>query len=135
MNKLRSARWARSPSAPFLATFAAGVLAAGCTGESADQQSLSQDAQAGIVLFGESGCAACHGAEGRGGVGPSLVGLIDTTVELADGTTIVVDEQYLTRSIADPSAELVAGFTIVMPPNQLDDAEVSSVVSYLKELE
>ena len=52
---------------------------------------------------------ACHGADGEGGIGPAWAGSLGTEIELDDGTTVTVDEAYLTRAIADPGARRKPG--------------------------
>jgi len=61
-----------------------------------------------------------------------LVGLAGSQVELADGTTLVADTAYLTRAIANPSADLVADYNLKMPANTLSDAEIADIVAYIE---
>lgn len=103
---------------------------AACGGES----DLSEVAQRGKETALSNGCASCHGANGQGGVGPTWVDLAGSDVELEDGSTVVADDAYLIRSILDPSAEDVAGFTLAMPVNGLSEAQAADVVAYIKEL-
>lgn len=81
------------------------------------------------------GCAACHGNSGEGSVGPAWIGLAGSTVELADGSTVVADASYLRRSITDPEAQVVAGVTITMPTTDLSDSEVAALIAYIQEIE
>jgi cytochrome c oxidase subunit 2 len=67
-------------------------------------------------------------------VGPGWAGSFGTEIELEDGTTAVVDEAYLTRAIADPQAEVHAGFDITMPENRLTDDEITTIVDYIVSL-
>ncbi len=71
---------------------------------------------------------------GQGGVGPTWQGLAGSDVELADGTVIVADQDYLIRAITDPSADLLADFAVQMPRNNLDDSQVNDIVSYINDL-
>lgn len=82
----------------------------------------------------DSGCAACHGRNGAGGVGPSWIGRFGATAELEDGGQVVVDTEYLIRSIQDPGADRLAGFTVTMPDNNLTPDEVGAVVAYIEAL-
>ncbi|MEX1280747.1 MAG: cytochrome c [Acidimicrobiia bacterium] len=107
------------------------ILAAACGGGAAD---LSPLAAEGATLVRTEGCAACHGERGQGGVGPAWVGLHGSEVELADGSVVVADDEYLTRAITDPGAEQVAGYQVVMPGNDLDGDQVAAIVAYLKTL-
>jgi len=88
----------------------------------------------GRELVTSSGCAACHGADGGGGIGPSWVGLAGSDVDLVDGTTVVADESFLRRSILEPEAQLVAGYGVVMPRNGLDHDQVDAVVAFIMSL-
>jgi cytochrome c oxidase subunit 2 len=91
-------------------------------------------AERGKQLSQSNGCAGCHGANFDGGAGPTWVGLAGSEVELIDGTTVRADDAYLTRAIADPSAELVAGYTLKMPANNLTDDEIADIVAYINTL-
>jgi len=88
----------------------------------------------GRELVTSSGCAACHGVDGGGGIGPSWVGLAGSDVELVDGTTVVADESFLRRSILEPEAQLVAGYGVVMPRNGLDPDQVDAVIAFIVSL-
>jgi cytochrome c oxidase subunit 2 len=96
---------------------------------------LSPEGQAGWKLAREKGCAACHGTNGEGNVGPAFVGLYGSEVALQDGTTVVADDDYLTRSIKDPNADKVEGFNLPMPTNDLSEDEIASILDYLRDLE
>jgi cytochrome c oxidase subunit 2 len=65
----------------------------------------------GKTLFSDDGCAACHSLSGAAGAGPSLNGAAGRTVELDDGTSVTADDAYLERSLTDPDAQIVEGFT------------------------
>ncbi len=86
----------------------------------------------GEQLSRSKGCAGCHGQDFGGGAGPSWVGLAGSDVELEDGTVVVADTAYLTRAIADPSADLVADYTLKMPANNLTDAEIADIVAFIE---
>ena len=80
-----------------------------------------------------SGCTACHGPNGEGGVGPKWKGLYQSEVTLVDGSTVTATDAYLTEAIRDPTAKQVDGYG-PMPPNSLDDAEIQAVVDFIKSL-
>ena len=67
------------------------------------------------------GCVACHSSDGTPGVGPTWQGLYLRQEQMTDGSTITADETYLTTSIYDPNAQIVAGFNPnIMPQNYRD---------------
>jgi cytochrome c oxidase subunit 2 len=103
-------------------------MGVGACASGGDLVSVAGDGQR---LATESGCAACHGGDFSGGVAPSWVGLYGSTVTLSDGSTIVADRAYLVESIRDPSAKLVADYSVEMPSNQLSDAEVDRIVDFI----
>ena len=111
------------------------ALVTACGGGTSDSELvLSTRAEDGRAIVETRGCAACHGADGKGVVGPSWEGLPGATVDLDDGTTVVADEEYLRTAILDPAAAIRAGFELEMPQNDLTDAEVDLVIAYIKEL-
>lgn len=85
-------------------------------------------------IAARSGCAGCHGANGEGGIGPAWVGLAGSEVQLVDGTTVVADEAYLTASIKTPDAQMVGGYAVAMPVNQLSDPDIAKIVAYIQSL-
>jgi len=111
------------------------VVAAAVDGEQASTPALDPVlVERGRDLVASSGCAACHGADGGGGIGPSWVGLAGSDVELVDGTTVVADESFLRRSILEPEAQFVAGYGVVMPRNGLTPDEVDAVIAFIMSL-
>jgi cytochrome c oxidase subunit II len=118
-----------------LATVSILAVAAACGASGPDPETLSAEAREGQRLYASRGCAGCHGGEGGGGIGPALAGIAGTERELIDGTTVVADQAYLERSITHPNEEIVAGYSIRMPENTLDDDQVSALVAYILELE
>jgi cytochrome c oxidase subunit 2 len=109
------------------------ALASACGSDAADV-SLSEAGERGREISSSKGCAACHGSNGQGAVGPAWVGLAGAEVELLDGTVVVADNAYLVRAIADPSADLRAGFTLQMPSNGLSESEIADVIAYIEDL-
>ncbi len=110
------------------------MAAVGACGGDDGGADLPPEAAEGRRVALRNGCTACHGADGQGGTGPAWVDAYGSTVELEDGSTAVVDDQYLTTAIADPDAQVHAGFSIAMPDNQLSDEEIASVVAYIRAL-
>lgn len=113
---------------PSLAALA--VLAFAACGGDDDEAGGGEGRQIAI----DAGCAGCHGADGQGGIGPAWTGLFNSTVELDGGGTVTADDAYLQRAITDPAAEIVAGFTVAMPVNQLTPEDVEAIVAYIRSL-
>jgi cytochrome c oxidase subunit 2 len=81
-------------------------------------------------------CFACHTASGERHIGPSFAGLYGATVTMTDGRRVIADEGYLTRSMMEPTADVVAGFKPVMPSyfGILTQPEVAALVEYIKSI-
>lgn len=88
----------------------------------------------GEALARDVGCQSCHSTGTDDGLGPGWGGIWGTERELVDGTTVVVDEAYLRRSIVDPGAEVVAGYDQIMPTLAVSDDELDDLVAYLREV-
>ena len=92
----------------------------------------------GMSLAARNGCAACHSAEGTPTVGPTWKGLAGSEKTFDDGSTVVVDEEYLRRSILDPDAQIVEGFVAgVMPQtfaDNLSETDLDAILAYIDSL-
>src|SRR5215510_14137096 len=93
-------------------------------------------ATAGQQLFQTLGCASCHGANGEGGRGPTLIGIFGNTTQLQNGQKVVVNEEYVRESITNPQAKLVNGFGPIMPTfqGQVSEDQLVQLVAYIKSL-
>lgn len=89
----------------------------------------------GKKLYQQQGCQACHSLDGSPGVGPTLQNLYGSERQLADGSTVEADENYLRESILNPGAQLVEGYQNVMPASfgGLSEREVSALIEFIKE--
>ena len=68
---------------------------------------------------------------------PSLAGVYGRRERLSDGRAVVVDFEYIRRSIRTPRADVVAGFSPIMPvftPDQLSEADIYAISAYLQSL-
>ena len=68
--------------------------------------------------------------------GPSLEGVYGNPVRLADGRTILADDEYLRESIVNPQAKILAGWEPVMPTfqGQLTEEQISQLIAYVRSL-
>jgi len=91
----------------------------------------------GRLLSNSRGCMACHSSDGSSKVGPTYQGLYGSEVVLADGSKVLVDDNYLRESIERPQAKIVKGFEKTVMPTyegQLRTEEVNALISYIKSL-
>ena len=99
------------------------------------------------------GASATHGGQWQGTVypvglchlppfrypGPRAqvwLGVFGKPVQLADGRTVVADENYVRESILNPQAKVTAGFQPIMPTfqGQVTEESLGALVSYVKSL-
>lgn len=86
-------------------------------------------------LVVKNGCTGCHSIDGSKMTGPTWYQLYGSKVELANGSTVVSDDAYITESILYPKAAEVKGFApTVMPAYPLSNEEISYIIAYLKTL-
>jgi cytochrome c oxidase subunit 2 len=106
-----------------------------------DPSLVTGEEQATMVAQGarlalEKGCARCHTVDGLNHLGPTWKDMYRSEVKLTNGKTVIADEAYLTRSMMDPLAEVVAGYAPTMPSfqGQLSSGEAAALVEYIKSL-
>ena len=95
--------------------------------------------EAGLALFKTNACLSCHSTDGSAMVGPSFKGFWErkTKVTGAEGEKeIIADEAYFKRSLNEPNAEVVEGYSPMMPPyaDKFTEEEIQQMIEYLKTL-
>lgn len=92
-------------------------------------------AQNGEQLFKDLTCITCHTPDGKGR-GPALSNLAGHEVKLADGRTVVADDNYLRESIMNSQAKIAAGYPPLMPAFQgmVSEEQLMALISYIKGL-
>ncbi len=90
---------------------------------------------AGKTIFQTQGCATCH-MQGSAQLAPQLEGIFGSTQELADGTSVMVDDAYLKRSILHPAEQVVKGYAPAMPSfeGKLSEEQLTDLLAYLRSL-
>lgn len=84
----------------------------------------------------ERGCLSCHTIDGQRHIGPTWHNLYGRWVDLRGGGRVLADEQYLTRSMMEPQADVVAGYRPVMPTyfGSLPQPDAAAIVEFIKTL-
>ena len=93
-------------------------------------------AEVGATVHKEKGCVACHSLDGTAGTGPSWQDVFNNERQLADGSTVVADEEYIRESILNPGKHVLAGYGNVMPTFQgtIKDPEITGVIELMKSI-
>ncbi|NJD91337.1 MAG: cytochrome c oxidase subunit II [Geobacter sp.] len=90
----------------------------------------------GRKLATEKGCLACHSIDGSRGVGPTFKGIFgqkETVTTDGKERQIIVDDEFLRRSIKEPNADIVKGFQPIMPTiKELTPEEIDALVMFIK---
>ena len=91
-------------------------------------------AERGLELAQSNGCVACHSLDGGIGIGPTWLGMYGKTETLKDGSTVVVDEDYIIESIVRPDARQVQGFENLMVRYFLSPEDLQALVEFTRQL-
>lgn len=89
----------------------------------------------GEKLYTKFACNTCHSIDGSRVVGPTWKNLYGSDRKLADGSSVVADDDYIRTSIVYPAKQISAGYPPVMPayPN-LSDRDLNAIIEYIKTL-
>ncbi len=92
----------------------------------------------GLTLMKKNACFTCHTLDGSRLVGPSLKGVFgrnETVLTDDKEHEIVVNEDYIKRSIKTPNADIVKSYMkgLMIPyENVLNDEQIDQIINYLK---
>jgi cytochrome c oxidase subunit II len=93
--------------------------------------------EAGRLFVQKYGCLGCHTIDGSPLVGPTWRGLFGHEVELADGSIVIADHDYIEQSIRDPQSQVVRGFppmTFNFQAVGMTDEEIEAIIAYIETL-
>lgn len=90
----------------------------------------------GEKIYESKGCKQCHSLDGSAGTGPTFQGMWGQSRNFTDGTSGVVDENYVRESVLDPMAKIRSGFSPVMPTfkGKLKDKDIDALNNWMKAL-
>ena len=124
-----------------------GLGLAACGGGSSHANTTSTTSSAAASALADRGaglvqvkpCLVCHTTNGASAAGPTFAGLAGSRVKLTDGATITADDAYLKRSIIDPEAQTVAGYTkglmtTLVKPHSITPRDADAIVAYIDTL-
>jgi len=97
-------------------------------------------ADQGYQLLVKNGCNACHSTDGSKLVGPSYLGSwgkMHTVVTAGKEQEVMMDEEYVVRSIFDPNYDVVKGYNkglMLSYKGQVTEDEARLIAAYIKAL-
>jgi cytochrome c oxidase subunit II len=79
-------------------------------------------------------CAGCHNLNGTASTGPALNLIWGKNEEFTDGSSTLVDENYIRDSIYDPNKQIVKGYEPKMPTfkGKLTDKDIDHLIAFIK---
>jgi mono/diheme cytochrome c family protein len=109
----------------------------GSTSTEATTTAAGGNATNGQALYTSAGCAGCHSINGSKGTGPTFKGLAGSKTELTNGQSVTADTAYLTKSIDDPDAEIVKGYSpgimsAVVKPGSVSESDTADLVAFIE---
>ena len=90
----------------------------------------------GKVQYETKGCNSCHTLDGSKSKGPSWKGIYGHMVKLNNGSSVLVDDDYIRESMLSPNAKVVDGFEPIMPTFQglLKENQIKGLIAFIKSL-
>ncbi len=103
-------------------------------GDEEEDLSKLSPKERGEKLYSAKACIGCHTLDGSNLVGPTFKGSYGSKRELQDGSSVTVDDAYITESILQPMTKVAKGFAPAMPPyeGQLSESEVKDLIEFIK---
>jgi len=108
-------------------------------GKTAESKSKVSKKDEGLELLKIKGCLTCHTINGSPLVGPTFKGMYgkkETVITAGKERTIIINDEYIKKSLLEPNADIVKGFQPIMPPQKdlLKEKDISQIIEYLKKL-
>lgn len=94
----------------------------------------------GLTLLKQNACLTCHSQDGSKLIGPSFKGIFGKNeIVETDGVEreILINEEYISRSIVQPNADIVKGYMkglMVSYEKVLSDEQIVLITDYIKTL-
>jgi cytochrome c2 len=109
-------------------------------GSAANQPIVSTESSDPMVVaetLHQSICMACHSSDGTKILGPSFKGMLgrkQTVVRDGKELEVTIDEAYLDKAMQDPLYEYPKDYIPAMPNLELDEAQRSALIQWIKTL-
>lgn len=100
-----------------------------------DINNTGTPAEKGQKLYTRLGCAQCHSVDGIRITGPSWKDLYGSTQKFTDGSTAVVNEEFLHGFLPAPTARLPVGdppYPPAMPPFPIPTEQMDNIAAYMR---
>ena len=90
----------------------------------------------GKMLYNQNSCWQCHTTDGKPGNGPTFQGIYGRPVQLQDGASVMVDDNYIRQHVFEPGTQVVKGYPVLMQSYKgtLSDKDVTALIEFIKSL-
>lgn len=101
---------------------------------------IPADEHPGLTLLKQNACITCHSLDGSRIVGPSFKGIYGHEAEVITGgqeRKVLVDDEYIKKSIYEPNADIVKGFNqglMISYKETLKEEDVAKIIEFIKGL-
>jgi heme/copper-type cytochrome/quinol oxidase subunit 2 len=100
-----------------------------------DVSNTGTPSEKGQKLYAKLGCAQCHSVDGTRITGPSWKDLYGSTQQFTDGSTAVVNEEFIHGFLPAPTARIPVGnppYPPAMPPFPIPTEQMDNIAAYMK---
>ncbi len=102
---------------------------------------INVDEHPGLTIMKQNACFTCHSQDGSRLVGPSFKGVWGRTQLVETNGVkreILVDDDYIVKSIYEPNADIVDGYMrglMISYENMISRDQIDDIIDYLKKLQ
>ncbi len=102
---------------------------------------LVTDEHPGLTILKQNACLTCHSLDGSRLIGPSFKGVYGSMqIVETDGVPreIMVDDEYIVKSIYEPNADIVQGYMrglMISYENIITRDQIDDIIDYMKTLQ
>ncbi|HEU0278088.1 MAG TPA: c-type cytochrome [Rhodanobacteraceae bacterium] len=116
---------------------AVAAVAAPASSASAAPASGADLAKQGEALVAQYGCTSCHSTDDKRIVGPPWGKLYGSVTHFTDGSSLTVDEAYLTEHILNPNTRIPVGYPANVMPDYgklMAKQQAQAIAAYIRSL-
>ena len=88
------------------------------------------------MLYNQNCLLAMPHDRRQAGNGPSFKGIYGRPVQLQDGTSVMVDDNYIRQHVLEPGTQVVKGYPVLMQSYKgtLSDKDITALIEFIKSL-
>ena len=105
-----------------------------------DKSDIPEGQHPGLTIMQQNACLTCHSLDGSKLIGPTFQGIYgrkEVVVEDGVEKEISVDDDYIIKSMYEPNAQVVKGYTpglMIAYKDQISEEDIKQIIEYFKTL-